>query len=167
VRVAVIDVGSNSVRLLIASVKRGSDVRELAREREYLRLGDDAYRLGRISERKLDELSGVAWRFTRRARTARVDHRVETIVTALGRQAANGDELLAVLGAATGAPVVQLTAEDEGRASPGTGGGRAGRAAGPHRCGRSRWGQARARWPSGRRKTARGGCVPATQVRSA
>ena len=55
-RVAVIDVGSNSVRLLVASVKRSGQVRELDRERVYLRLGDDAYRLGRIGHRKLDEL---------------------------------------------------------------------------------------------------------------
>ena len=60
VRVAVIDVGSNSVRLLIASVKRSGQVRELGRERVYLRLGDDAYRLGRIGHRKLDELTDVA-----------------------------------------------------------------------------------------------------------
>jgi len=59
VRVAVVDVGSNSVRLLVASVKRRG-VRELDRERVYLRLGNDAYRLGRIGARKLDELEYVA-----------------------------------------------------------------------------------------------------------
>jgi exopolyphosphatase/pppGpp-phosphohydrolase len=43
-RVAVIDVGSNAVRLLVASVKRRGLVRELDRDRVYLRLGDDAQR---------------------------------------------------------------------------------------------------------------------------
>jgi exopolyphosphatase/guanosine-5'-triphosphate,3'-diphosphate pyrophosphatase len=114
VRVAVIDVGSNSVRLLIASVKRSGQIRELDRERVYLRLGDDAYRLGRIGGRKLDELADVAERYASRARAARVE-RIETIVTAPGRQSANADELVDLLADATRAPVIVLTAEDEGR----------------------------------------------------
>jgi exopolyphosphatase / guanosine-5'-triphosphate,3'-diphosphate pyrophosphatase len=113
-RVAVIDVGSNSVRLLLASVKRSGLVRELDRDRVYLRLGDDAYRLGHIGHAKLDELSDVADRFARRARAARAE-RIETIVTAPGRQAANAEELVEVLEDATRSPVVVLTAEDEGR----------------------------------------------------
>jgi exopolyphosphatase / guanosine-5'-triphosphate,3'-diphosphate pyrophosphatase len=113
VRVAVIDVGSNSVRLLVASVKpRG--VRELDRDREYLRLGDDAYRLGRIGARKLDELEYVAERYAQRARLARVES-LETIVTAPGRQSSNVDELVDVLADATRAPVTVLSAEDEAR----------------------------------------------------
>ena len=114
VRVAVIDVGSNSVRLLVASVKPGGDVRELHRERVYLRLGDDAYRLGRIGRRKLDELAGTADLYACRARAARVA-RLETIVTAPGRQAENADELIELLVDTTRAPVVVLSAADEGR----------------------------------------------------
>lgn len=113
VRVAVVDVGSNSVRLLVASVKRRG-VRELDRDRVYLRLGDDAYRLGRIGVRKLDELEYVAERYAQRARLARVE-RLETIVTAPGRQSANADELVDVLLDATRAPVTVLSAADEGR----------------------------------------------------
>jgi exopolyphosphatase/guanosine-5'-triphosphate,3'-diphosphate pyrophosphatase len=111
--VAVIDVGSNSVRLLVTSVKRRG-LGELDRDRVYLRLGDDAYRLGRIGARKLDELEYVAERYAQRARLARVE-RLETIVTAPGRQASNADELVDVLLDATRAPVTVLSAEDEGR----------------------------------------------------
>ncbi|HUG65019.1 MAG TPA: hypothetical protein VMK83_07360 [Gaiellaceae bacterium] len=112
-RVAVIDVGSNSVRLLVAAVKRDGQVREIARDRVYLRLGDDAYRLGRIGDRKLVELADVGKRFARRARAERAE-RIETIVTAPGRQSANADEIVETLDEATRAPVVVLTAEDEG-----------------------------------------------------
>jgi exopolyphosphatase/guanosine-5'-triphosphate,3'-diphosphate pyrophosphatase len=114
VRVAIIDVGSNSVRLLIASVKRSGQVRELDRDRVYLRLGDDAYHLGRIGDRKLDGLADVAERFARRARAARVEL-METVVTAPGRQANNADELVDLVAGATQAPVVVVGAEDEGR----------------------------------------------------
>lgn len=114
VRVAVIDVGSNTIRLLVASVKRSGQVRELDRDRVYLRLGDDAYRLGRIGDRKLEELALVAERYARRARGALAE-RIETIVTAPGRHSSNADVLVEILGEATQAPVVVLSAEDEGR----------------------------------------------------
>jgi exopolyphosphatase / guanosine-5'-triphosphate,3'-diphosphate pyrophosphatase len=113
VRVAVVDVGSSSVRLLVASVKRRG-LRELDRDRVYLRLGDDAYRLGRIGARKLDELEYVAEHYAQRARLARVE-RLETIVTAPGRQSTNADELVEVLLDATRAPVTVLSAEEEAR----------------------------------------------------
>ncbi len=113
VKVAVVDVGSNSMRLLVASVERAK-VTELDRDRVYLRLGDDAYRLGRIGKKKLEQTREVADRYARSARNARAE-RLETIVTAPGRQADNGDELVDVLADATRAPVVVLSAEDEGR----------------------------------------------------
>jgi exopolyphosphatase/guanosine-5'-triphosphate,3'-diphosphate pyrophosphatase len=113
VKVAIVDVGSNSVRLLVASVK-GGGVRELHRDRVYVRLGDDAYSLGRIGEAKLEETRRVAERFVRVARKKGAG-RLETIVTAPGRQSSNRDELVDVLAEATQAPVVVLTADDEGR----------------------------------------------------
>src|SRR5262245_33490395 len=111
--VGIIDVGSNSMRLLVAKVAQGS-VKELERERVYLRLGDDAYRLGRISPGKLGQTRDVAERFARVARKAGSE-RLETVVTAPGRQAENGDELVSILADATRASVVLLDAEEEGR----------------------------------------------------
>jgi exopolyphosphatase/guanosine-5'-triphosphate,3'-diphosphate pyrophosphatase len=113
VKVAIIDVGSNSVRLLVAAVDDGN-VDQLQRERVYMRLGDDAYRRGRIGSRKLKETRAVAGRYARIARKAGIE-RLETIVTAPGRQAENHDELVRALAKATRAPVVVLSADDEGR----------------------------------------------------
>jgi exopolyphosphatase/guanosine-5'-triphosphate,3'-diphosphate pyrophosphatase len=114
VDVAIVDIGSNTARLLVASVSEKGEVTQLRRERRYLRLGDDVHRLGRIGHEKLTETGDIARRFARIARRARVE-RLETIVTAPGRQAANGDELVRVLADETGAPVVVLSGEDEGR----------------------------------------------------
>ena len=110
--VGIIDVGSNSVRLLVADVQDG-DVRQLRRERVYVRLGDDAYRYGAISEGRLDETQAVASRFARIAFESGAEY-LETIVTAPGRQASNPEALVRVLSTATHAPVVLLSAEDEG-----------------------------------------------------
>src|SRR5262245_33825347 len=111
--VGVVDVGSNTVRLLTAAVEHGR-VQELGRERHYVRLGDDVHAAGRIRTKKLQEAAEVARKLVRTARKSGAE-RFETIVTAPGRQAENGDELVRLLRKHTEAPVVQLTGEDEGR----------------------------------------------------
>lgn len=110
---AVIDVGSNTARLLVADVD-GRRLQEVRRDRRYLRLGDDVHERGAISAEKLAETADVARRFARTARRAGAE-RLETIVTAPGRQAANGAELVERLAAATGAAVTLLSGDDEGR----------------------------------------------------
>jgi exopolyphosphatase / guanosine-5'-triphosphate,3'-diphosphate pyrophosphatase len=112
--VAIVDIGSNTARLLVVSVKASGEIVQLRRARHYLRLGDDVDALRRIGPEKLAETAKVAKRFARIARRSGVE-RLETIVTAPGRQAENGDELVGVLTEATGAHVVVLTGEDEGR----------------------------------------------------
>lgn len=112
-KVGVIDVGSNTARLLVASVE-GTSVSQLRRERHYLRLGNDVHTFSRITPEKLAETEAVARRLARLARKAGAE-RLETVVTAPGRQAANGTALIAALESATGAAVVQLSGHDEGR----------------------------------------------------
>jgi exopolyphosphatase/guanosine-5'-triphosphate,3'-diphosphate pyrophosphatase len=114
VDVAIVDIGANTARLLVASVSETGEIVQLRRERRYLRLGDDVHRLGRIGPKKLAEAGEVARRYARIARRLGVE-RLETIVTAPGRQAANGEELVRVLADETDAPVVVLLGEDEGR----------------------------------------------------
>jgi exopolyphosphatase/guanosine-5'-triphosphate,3'-diphosphate pyrophosphatase len=114
VKVGIIDVGSNSVRLLVASVTENGCVEQLHRERVYLRLGDDVYELGKVGAAKLEEASGVARTYARAARKAGAE-RLQTIVTAPGRQAGNAEKLVRVLSKATRAPVVVLGGGDEGR----------------------------------------------------
>ncbi len=106
--VGVVDVGSNTVRLLATSTGQ-----TLLSEREMLHLGADVERLGRISDEKLAEVSAVVARFAADARAAGVD--VHVLVTSPGRQAANGDELVDALAEAADAPVRVLSAAEEGR----------------------------------------------------
>jgi len=107
--IGVIDVGSNTVRLLIKS--RGRSIRT---EREMLRLGADVELDGRISEAKLGATRAVVARFAEIARDEGVEH-LEVLITSPGRQAANGRELVETLGDAADCPVRVLSALEEGR----------------------------------------------------
>lgn len=111
-KVGVVDVGSNTVRLLVASVTAG-EVRSICEERAHLGLGEEIVRHGRIRRPKLDELKKVVRSYRDLARRHRV-RQLETVVTAPGRQAAP-ERLLDVLGRASGAPVRVVSAEEEGR----------------------------------------------------
>lgn len=113
VRVGVIDVGSNTVRLLVASVGGGT-VRTVREEREHLGLGEELLRHGRVRRRKLDELAEVTSGYARIARKLGV-RELETVVTAPGRQGDSPQRLLDTIGRATSAGVRVASAEEEGR----------------------------------------------------
>jgi exopolyphosphatase / guanosine-5'-triphosphate,3'-diphosphate pyrophosphatase len=111
-RAAVLDVGSNTVRLLVAE-QSGRGLRTILAEGTHLGLAVDIERNGRISQAKLAEAERLAARFAREARDAGAA-RIEVVVTAPGRQSGNADELLDVLADGANAPVRVLSAEQEG-----------------------------------------------------
>jgi len=112
-RVGVIDVGSNTVRLLAAAVT-DKGVAALREERVYLGLGEEILRHGRIRGAKLKELSRVTGQYARVARKLRVQ-RLETVVTAPGRQGSSPERLTQALATATGGGVRIVSPEEEGR----------------------------------------------------
>ena len=112
-RVGVIDVGSNTVRLLVATVGNGH-VRTVREERTHLGLGEELLLHGRIRRRKLDEVGEVTGNYARIARKLGV-RELETVVTAPGRQGDEPARLLDVLGRTTAGDVRVVSAEEEGR----------------------------------------------------
>jgi exopolyphosphatase/guanosine-5'-triphosphate,3'-diphosphate pyrophosphatase len=107
--VGVVDVGSNTVRLLVA--RGASPVLSL---RETLGLGECIERLGLIPQAKLDETAALVAAFVDAAWDEGAV-RLEVLITSPGRQAANGAELLEAIQARASAPARILSAEEEGR----------------------------------------------------
>ena len=112
-RVAVLDVGSNTVRLLVAEA-RGSSVAAVREAKKLLLLGKEIERRGSLSHVKLEDVRQCASGFAALARESGVA-RLDVVVTAPGRQAENAAQLLRILGQATAAPVRVLSADEEGR----------------------------------------------------
>jgi exopolyphosphatase/guanosine-5'-triphosphate,3'-diphosphate pyrophosphatase len=112
-RIGIIDIGSNTARMLVAAVD-GACVERLDEQRAYLGLGAAIERRGWLPKRKLSEAAALAAGYAERAASYHVDV-LDVIVTAPGRQSQNGDELVRRLRTATGASVRVLSCDEEGR----------------------------------------------------
>jgi exopolyphosphatase/guanosine-5'-triphosphate,3'-diphosphate pyrophosphatase len=109
--VGVVDVGSNTLRLLVASVS-GRSLTVLTERKAWLRLGADIAESGSISTSKLKAAERVVAEFAREARRHGC-WRLQTLVASPGRQARNGDELIARIAASSGSAVRILRADEE------------------------------------------------------
>jgi exopolyphosphatase/guanosine-5'-triphosphate,3'-diphosphate pyrophosphatase len=114
-RVAVVDVGSNTARVLVADVAAGR-VDVVAERRARLGLGAEIARRGRLSSDTVATVGRLCREYAKRVRALEAQ-RAETIVTAPGRQGSEPEVLVAALRQATRLPVRVLSAEEEGRLS--------------------------------------------------
>jgi exopolyphosphatase/guanosine-5'-triphosphate,3'-diphosphate pyrophosphatase len=112
-RVAVIDVGSNTARLLVAEVTTDGAVVELDQRGAHLGLGEELVADGKLRASTIAEAAEVARGYAGHARQFAVA-RFETVVTAPGR-GASGQRLAGALATSTGWPTRVLSADDEGR----------------------------------------------------
>jgi exopolyphosphatase / guanosine-5'-triphosphate,3'-diphosphate pyrophosphatase len=111
-RVGVIDVGANTLRLLVATQK-GGGVAPVHTGRAALGLGEHIETSGSIPRRKLAQAERAASEQAGVARHLGCE-RVEIVVTSPGRQAQNASELVEILQRVKGAGVRVLSAEEEG-----------------------------------------------------
>ena len=110
-KVGVVDVGSNTVRLLIAA-SSGSGIERVREDRAYVGLGAEILEHGFVRSERIEHAAETVRRFARLARKGGVAH-LDIFVTAPGRQAANADELVDGLARAAREPVHVLSAEEE------------------------------------------------------
>jgi exopolyphosphatase / guanosine-5'-triphosphate,3'-diphosphate pyrophosphatase len=112
-RVGVLDVGSNTIRLLVATVERDELV-PLGQEKMRLSLGEEIERLGAVSDLHVAAAAKAVRKLSRTARELGVES-LDVFLTAPGRQSGNADELVAALTRAARVPVRVLSTDEEGR----------------------------------------------------
>jgi len=117
-RVGAIDIGSNSIRLLVADIPEGGAwsgaIDSVARAGESCRLGRGLHESGRIADDMAERAGTIAQEFARRARGLGAT-RVLAAATAAIRMAVNGADVAAAISARAGLPVRVLSGEEEAR----------------------------------------------------
>ncbi|MEO9175957.1 MAG: hypothetical protein ABI317_10640, partial [Gaiellales bacterium] len=112
-RVAVVDVGSNSIRLLVSDVidERPTFVHT---DKVMARIGTSLGHDGRIDERKIGEVAGIVARFVTDARRLGA-REIRAIATSATREASNGDELAEHVRDASGVALEVIDGDEEAR----------------------------------------------------
>ena len=111
--VAVVDVGSNTIRLLVGAPE-GDRIAEIVRGKRVVGLGADVERSGAISAPKLAETVECVAAFVEDARDAGAEL-IDVVIASPGRQARNAPQLIHLLSRATEIEARVLTREDEAR----------------------------------------------------
>ena len=113
-RLGVLDVGSNTVHLLVVDAHRGGHPTPMSSTKEPLRLAESIDNSGRLTRRGADMLVSTVGEFAKIARSSGCAD-VMAFATSAVRDAANCDDLLARVRAETGVDVQVLGGVDEAR----------------------------------------------------
>ena len=114
-RVAAIDCGTNSVRLLIADVS-GSSLRDLSRRMEIVRLGEGVDRTGRLADAAIERTRKALIGYAAEIAELGVD-RVRMCATSASRDAANAADFRAMVRATLGVDPEVISGDAEARLS--------------------------------------------------
>jgi exopolyphosphatase / guanosine-5'-triphosphate,3'-diphosphate pyrophosphatase len=115
-RIAAIDIGSNSVRQIVADVSPNGGIRVIDEMKAMPRLGQGVDQTGRLSESSMELAVSAITRMAVLARQFGAE-RIEVVATSAVRDAANGPEFSDRIALATGLPVRVLSGEAEARLS--------------------------------------------------
>jgi exopolyphosphatase/guanosine-5'-triphosphate,3'-diphosphate pyrophosphatase len=110
-RAAVVDLGTNSIRLLAFEARNGAP-KELARDMVITRIGKGVDRTGRIDSEALGRTVRVLERYCRRARALHTS-RVRVSATSAVRDASNRDELEDAVRANAGSDLEVISGDEE------------------------------------------------------
>jgi exopolyphosphatase/guanosine-5'-triphosphate,3'-diphosphate pyrophosphatase len=119
-RVAAIDCGTNSIRLLIADVTKRDDgtawLRDVHREMQIVRLGQGVDATGRLHPDAIQRTKEALADYARTMQRKGVE-RARMVATSATRDASNRDEFFGMTEAILGAPAEVITGDEEARLS--------------------------------------------------
>src|SRR5438445_5450258 len=111
IRRAVIDVGTNSIKLLVAEVA-GHDVRPLLEDSKQTRLGRGFYETHRLQPEAIATTAKAVARFAEMARERQAAS-IRVIATSAARDAVNPNDLTSAIAQAAGLKVEIISGEQE------------------------------------------------------
>ncbi|MGH7813225.1 MAG: HD domain-containing protein [Candidatus Binataceae bacterium] len=113
-RLAAIDIGSNSMHMIVADIDRNGHLEVVDRVKEMVRLGRRSFTTGRLSEEAMDLAVRTMSAFKRLARVRRAD-RMRAVATSAVREARNRAEFIRRIKRETGIKVEVISGLDEAR----------------------------------------------------
>lgn len=113
-RIAVIDIGSNSVRLMISELIEKKNYRILLDEKDTIRLGREVFEKGVFGTSSIKRLQRTLEKYKKIIDAHNVEH-VRTIATAAFREASNSDEIANYFSKELEMKIEVVSGKEEGR----------------------------------------------------
>ena len=113
-KLAAIDIGSNSIKLVVVDAAASDSFAVLARDKEVVRLGHETLNKGRLSQQAIERAISCIQRF-RTAAEVRQAEMIVAVATASVREAANASQFIRQVEKATGIRVEVLSGVEEAR----------------------------------------------------
>ena len=113
-RLAAIDLGSNSLHMVVVEVGRGGGFRVIGREKEMVRLGEGTLARGRLSAPAVERALFTLRKYQCLIESQRVDKTL-AVATAAVREASNGEAFLERVGRELGIWPRAISGEEEAR----------------------------------------------------
>ncbi len=113
-KLAVLDIGTNSIHMVLAEVEPDFSYKILDRFKDMTRLGDGAFATHRLSEAAMTRALDVIRRLVTLARHKGFD-RIKAVATSAVREAVNGGEFIDTIARQTGLRVRVVTGQEEAR----------------------------------------------------
>ena len=113
-QLAAIDIGTNSIKLLIASVDEDGSLEILSREKSMVRLGSETLASGRLSEEAIEAGAEAVDQFLRSIRAAGAEL-VRAVATCAVREATNSADFIEAVRRRTGVTIDVVSGEEEAR----------------------------------------------------
>jgi len=114
VRVAVLDIGSNTVHLVVVDGRPDGTFTQVARERDTLRLAESAFPAGHLPDEAVERLTASVRRMRATADRLQAEALIAFATSAI-REARNGADALGRVRAATGVAITVLPGVEEAR----------------------------------------------------
>lgn len=113
-RLAAIDIGTNSIKLLVADVDDDGALEVISREKSLVRLGSETLATGRLSPEAIEAGTATVGEFLRSARGAGAEL-IRAVATCAVREAANSSEFVQAVRRRHGVAVDVISGEEEAR----------------------------------------------------
>src|SRR3989475_13309992 len=113
-RLATIDLGTNTVRLLVVDVSPAGDWRRIVQDKRVPRLGEGLTASGRLGHAPMERTALTVAEYAQRAHAAGAGA-VRIVATSAVREGANGRDFAAAVERATGHAVEVISGDDEAR----------------------------------------------------
>jgi exopolyphosphatase / guanosine-5'-triphosphate,3'-diphosphate pyrophosphatase len=111
---AAIDIGTNSIKLLVANVEDDGAMEVVVREKSMVRLGSETLRTGRLSPEAIEAGVSTVEHLAKIASGSGAEV-VRAVATCAVREASNSDEFVAAVKKRTGLTVDVISGEEEAR----------------------------------------------------